>query len=76
MSIDPALRSVAELVRERNQLRARVDELSDPQHEARLVRLAYRRGWNAGRMSKQRGQAHVNNPEISARGWIREAVSA
>jgi hypothetical protein len=74
---------VAQLVRERDELARRVAildakliEVTDQLREGEAVRSAYRRGYFAGRASKQRGAAEVADPERLARGWVREVLAA
>lgn len=62
------------------QLEAERDELTRQLNEIRgklpaMVRGAYRRGYQTGRAAQRRGSLAVTNPEVEARGWIREVCS-
>jgi hypothetical protein len=74
---------VAQLARERDELARRVVildakliEVTDERRAGEAVRAAYRRGYFAGRASQRRGAAVVAEPELGARGWIREVLAS
>jgi hypothetical protein len=61
-------------------LARRLAELEDDERDAarkhrELLRQTYRRGYLAGRSAQRRGALHVTNPEVNARGWLREALA-
>lgn len=74
MSVSDGLLNVAVYV---EQLEAERDELTRKLDEVRaklpgMVRGAYRRGYTTGRAAQRRGAVAVTNPEVEARGWVRE----
>lgn len=56
-------------------LNAKLLELSADHVEPRQIRDAYRRGYRAGRAAKRRGAPDIANPEVHARGWVRQALA-
>lgn len=65
--------AIALLEAERDALLADNRQLRE--HEADMIRRAYRRGYLAGRAASRRGAPAVTNPERNARGWVRETLS-
>jgi ribosomal protein S18 acetylase RimI-like enzyme len=83
VSAGSVVAQVAQLARERDELVRRVAildakliDVTDERREGEAVRAAYRRGYFAGRASQRRGAAVVAEPELGARGWIREVLAS